>query len=76
MRFLEKSRSIQAIDSLCYDLEDSVTPGKKPEGRRNVLEILNRDRASGNYLFFSQILHPLKLTLPKASANKQSESTP
>ncbi|CAK4032741.1 Citrate lyase subunit beta, mitochondrial [Lecanosticta acicola] len=47
MRFLEKSRSIPAVDSICYDLEDSVTPGKKPEGRRNVLEILNRDRASG-----------------------------
>ncbi|KAF7185825.1 Citramalyl-CoA lyase, mitochondrial [Pseudocercospora fuligena] len=47
MRFLEKSRSIQAIDSICYDLEDSVTPSKKPEGRTNILEILNRDRAPG-----------------------------
>ncbi|KAF2217776.1 hypothetical protein CERZMDRAFT_30695 [Cercospora zeae-maydis SCOH1-5] len=47
MRFLEKSRGIAAIDSIAYDLEDSVTPNKKPEGRRNVLEILNRDRAPG-----------------------------
>lgn len=43
MRFLEKSRGL-AADSIAYDLEDSVTPSKKPEGRRNILEILNRDR--------------------------------
>ena len=47
MRFLEKSRGLQAVDSIAYDLEDSVTPSKKPEGRRNVLEILNRDRVPG-----------------------------
>lgn len=47
MRFLEKSRSIPSVDSIAYDLEDSVTPHKKPEGRNNVLDILNRDRASG-----------------------------
>ncbi|KAH9840480.1 citrate lyase beta subunit [Teratosphaeria destructans] len=47
MRFLEKSRGIQALDSVAYDLEDSVTPTKKPEGRRNILEILNRDRVPG-----------------------------
>lgn len=47
MRFLEKSRGIAAVDSIAYDLEDSVTPSKKPEGRQNVLEILNRDRAPG-----------------------------
>ena len=43
MRFLEKSRGLQ-VDSIAYDLEDSVTPSKKPEGRRNVTEILNRER--------------------------------
>ena len=47
MRFLEKSRGLQAVDSVAYDLEDSVTPTKKPEGRRNILEILNRDRVPG-----------------------------
>jgi len=47
MRFLEKSRSFAALDSVAYDLEDSVTPSKKPEGRRNILEILNRDRVPG-----------------------------
>lgn len=47
MRFLEKSRNIAPVDSIAYDLEDSVTPNKKPEGRRNVLEILNRPRAPG-----------------------------
>lgn len=47
MRFLEKSRGLQAVDSVAYDLEDSVTPGKKPEGRRNILEILNRERVPG-----------------------------
>ena len=47
MRFLEKSRSLPSVDSVAYDLEDSVTPSKKPEGRQNVLSILNRDRAPG-----------------------------
>ncbi|WPG98939.1 hypothetical protein R9X50_00174100 [Acrodontium crateriforme] len=47
MRFLEKSRKIQSVDSVAYDLEDSVTPSKKPEGRRNIVEILNRDRVPG-----------------------------
>lgn len=46
MRFLEKSRGLTA-DSVAYDLEDSVTPSKKPEGRANVLQILNRERVSG-----------------------------
>ena len=46
MRFLEKSRGLVA-DSVAYDLEDSVTPTKKPDGRRNILEILNRDRVPG-----------------------------
>jgi citrate lyase subunit beta-like protein len=44
MRFLEKSRSL-AVDSIAYDLEDSVTINKKPEARANILTILNRDRA-------------------------------
>ncbi|KAF2723219.1 beta subunit of citrate lyase [Polychaeton citri CBS 116435] len=47
LRFLEKSRSIASLDSVAYDLEDSVTPSKKPEGRQNIVEILNRDRATG-----------------------------
>jgi len=47
MRFLEKSRGMQAVDSIAYDLEDSVTPTKKPEGRQNILNILNRDRVPG-----------------------------
>ena len=46
MRFLEKSRGIVA-DSIAYDLEDSVTPSKKSEGRQNILSILDRDRVSG-----------------------------
>ena len=46
MRFLEKSRGLQ-VDSIAYDLEDSVTPSKKPEGRSNVTEILNRERVPG-----------------------------
>jgi len=47
MRFLEKSRGLQSVDSVAYDLEDSVTPTKKPEGRHNILQILNRDRVPG-----------------------------
>jgi len=43
MRFLEKSRGIN-VDCISYDLEDSVTPGKKAEARSNILSILSRDR--------------------------------
>ena len=46
MRFLDKSRGL-TVDSVAYDLEDSVTPGKKAEGRANVLAILNKDRVPG-----------------------------
>jgi len=46
MRFLEKSRGLTA-DSVAYDLEDSVTPDKKPEGRQNILAVLNKDRVPG-----------------------------
>ena len=43
MRFLDKSRGL-TVDSIAYDLEDSVTPGKKAEGRQNILAVLNKDR--------------------------------
>ncbi|KAG9564153.1 beta subunit of citrate lyase, partial [Aureobasidium melanogenum] len=46
MRFLEKSRGV-AVDTICYDLEDSVTPGKKAEARSNLQSILSRERVSG-----------------------------
>jgi citrate lyase subunit beta-like protein len=46
MRFLEKSRGL-TVDSVAYDLEDSVTPGKKAEGRQNLLAVLNKDRVPG-----------------------------
>ncbi len=46
MRFLEKSRGL-TVDSIAYDLEDSVTPSKKAEGRANVLAVLNKDRVPG-----------------------------
>ncbi|THZ06225.1 beta subunit of citrate lyase [Aureobasidium pullulans] len=46
MRFLEKSRGV-AVDTICYDLEDSVTPGKKAEARSNLQSILSRERVAG-----------------------------
>ncbi|KAL1305672.1 hypothetical protein AAFC00_007265 [Neodothiora populina] len=45
MRFLEKSRGI-SVDTIAYDLEDSVTPGKKAEARQNLKQILSRERSS------------------------------
>jgi len=45
MRFLEKSRGI-SVDTIAYDLEDSVTPGKKAEARSNLREFLSRERVS------------------------------
>lgn len=37
---LEKSLSSPA-DSVCYDLEDAVAPGKKADARRAVCELLD-----------------------------------
>lgn len=45
MRFLDKSRGL-TVDSIAYDLEDSVTPGKKAEGRQNIKAVLDKDRVS------------------------------
>lgn len=39
-KFLEKSRSL-TVDTVCYDLEDSVTPTLKPAARTNILSFLS-----------------------------------
>lgn len=39
-RMLEKSLASPA-DSVCYDLEDAVAPGKKADARRSVCDLLN-----------------------------------
>jgi citrate lyase subunit beta-like protein len=39
-RMLEKSFASPA-DSICYDLEDAVAPGKKVDARRMVCELLD-----------------------------------
>lgn len=43
MRFLEKARLL-TVDSLVYDLEDSISSGAKPDARRNVESILSQSR--------------------------------
>ncbi|TKA65746.1 hypothetical protein B0A49_05271 [Cryomyces minteri] len=45
-KMLEKSRGLSA-DCVAYDLEDSVTPGKKAEARSNLVSLLSKPRASG-----------------------------
>ncbi|RMZ78884.1 hypothetical protein DV738_g3642, partial [Chaetothyriales sp. CBS 135597] len=42
-RFLDKSRSLTA-DCIAYDLEDSVTPGRKAEARALVRKALDQDK--------------------------------
>lgn len=44
MKMLEKSRNL-AVDCAAYDLEDSVTPGKKAEARSNLRKLLEQARA-------------------------------
>jgi len=39
-KFLEKSRSL-TVDTIAYDLEDSVTPSQKPAARTNILTHLS-----------------------------------
>jgi citrate lyase subunit beta-like protein len=43
-KFLDKSRGL-VVDSVAYDLEDSVTPGKKVEARRNLRQFLEQPRS-------------------------------
>ena len=45
-KMLEKSRGLTA-DCVAYDLEDSVTPGKKAEARSNIRSILQQPRPTG-----------------------------
>ena len=43
---LDKSRGLTA-DCVTYDLEDSVTPNKKPEARSNIRKFLDQPRPAG-----------------------------
>jgi citrate lyase subunit beta-like protein len=45
-RFLDKSRTLN-VDTVAYDLEDSVTPGKKAEARALVRKAIDQDIPSG-----------------------------
>lgn len=46
-RMLDKSRGIASVDTVAYDLEDSVTPGKKAEARANLRQLLEQPRVAG-----------------------------
>ena len=46
MKFLEKSRGLN-VDCVAYDLEDSVTPGRKAEARSNLRQSLQQERSKG-----------------------------
>ena len=43
---LTKSRGLN-VDCVAYDLEDSVTPGKKSEARQNLRALLEQPRVDG-----------------------------
>ena len=43
---LDKTRGLNA-DCVAYDLEDSVTPGRKAEARSNIRRFLEQPRSSG-----------------------------
>ena len=45
-RFLDKSRTL-TVDTVAYDLEDSVTPGRKAEARALVRKAIDQDIPSG-----------------------------
>ncbi|KAL8735694.1 MAG: hypothetical protein Q9181_002736 [Wetmoreana brouardii] len=44
-RMLDKSRGL-TVDCVAYDLEDSVTPGKKTEARANIRHVLQQPRSA------------------------------
>ncbi|KAF2088145.1 citrate lyase subunit beta [Saccharata proteae CBS 121410] len=45
-KMLDKSRGLN-VDCVAYDLEDSVTPGKKAEARTNLRQLLEQPRVEG-----------------------------
>src|SRR3954471_13261563 len=45
-RYLDKSRTLTA-DCVTYDLEDSVTPGRKAEARALVRKAIDQDQPPG-----------------------------
>ena len=45
-KFLQKSRSIK-VDTVAYDLEDSVTPGNKAAARKSLRAFLSEPRLEG-----------------------------
>ncbi|KAF2498536.1 beta subunit of citrate lyase [Lophium mytilinum] len=45
-KMLDKSRGLK-VDTIAYDLEDSVTPNKKEEARQNLRHLLQQPRAAG-----------------------------
>jgi citrate lyase subunit beta-like protein len=45
-RMLEKSRAM-TVDTIAYDLEDSVAPAQKAEARHNLRDILSQPRPQG-----------------------------
>ena len=45
-KMLDKSRGL-SVDCVAYDLEDSVTPGKKAEARSNIRRLLDQPRVAG-----------------------------
>ncbi|KAF2836409.1 citrate lyase beta subunit [Patellaria atrata CBS 101060] len=45
-KMLDKSRGLN-VDCVAYDLEDSVTPGKKAEARSNIVSLLQQPCAKG-----------------------------
>lgn len=45
-KMLDKSRTLN-VDCIAYDLEDSVTPSKKPEARKAIVKFLHQPKAAG-----------------------------
>ena len=43
---LNKTQGL-TVDCVAYDLEDSVTPGRKEEARANIRRLLEQPKASG-----------------------------
>ena len=45
-KMLDKSRTLN-VDCIAYDLEDSVTPTKKPEARKAIAKFLHQPKTAG-----------------------------
>lgn len=74
-KFLQKSLTLPPLDTVSYDLEDSVTPGQKPTARKSLLEFLSSPTRPSNITELSVRINAVSsgLALPDLTSILQAK---